>query len=191
MKSALPISAVIAALAATAVAAPAAASANAPAGAAAGTSAAAPPASTLNLSNRRTNLQLEVGDVGASGKGRVFSRFARGGGDTEQQWNFINGGKLVSRKLVRGQTVCLETDSGNRLFVARCVGGKQTQKWAFKLALNAPGAFKDAFVIQNFATKKCVTSAEANARRNAAVGVGSCKSGNPLQQWFAAPLAGD
>lgn len=187
----MAIAAVIAALAATAVAAPAAASSDASVGAATGTSAAAPPAGTLNISNRRTNLQLEVGDVGASGKGRVFSRFARGGNDVEQQWNFINGGKLVSRKLVRGRTVCLETDNAGRLFVARCVGGKQTQKWAFKLALDAPGAFKDAFVIQNFATKKCLTSAVANARRNAAVGVGSCRSGNLLQQWFAASLVSD
>ncbi|MEU4330948.1 hypothetical protein [Nonomuraea dietziae] len=58
-------------------------------------------------------------------------------------------------------------------------------------AVDAPGPFKDAFVIQNFATKKCLASAEPNRRRNAQVGVGSCRSGNALQQWTASPLAGD
>ncbi|MGN9841534.1 hypothetical protein ACTMTI_25745 [Nonomuraea sp. H19] len=176
------LGAMSAALVAAAAAAPMAASADA------ASVAAAPPAGTLNISNRKTNLTLEVGDVGASGKGQVFSRFARGGNDVEQQWNFINGGKLVSRKLVRGQTVCLEADSAGRLFVARCVGGKQTQKWAFKLANDAPAPFKDAFRMQNFATKKCLTSAQPNVRGNAEVGVGSCKGGSLLQQWFAAPL---
>ncbi|MEV4165316.1 hypothetical protein [Nonomuraea dietziae] len=183
------IGAVTAALATTAVASPAAASTGVSTDVV--TSAAAPPAGTLHISNRRTSLALEVGDVGASGRGKVFSTFPRGGNDVEQQWNFINGGKLVSRKLVRGQTVCLETDNAGRLFVARCVGGKQTQKWAFKLAVDAPGPFKDAFVIQNFATKKCLASAEPNGRRNAQVGVGSCRSGNALQQWTASPLVGD
>lgn len=181
----LAIGAVTATLATIAVASPVAASTGAD------TSAAAPPAGTLNIGNRRTGLELEVGDVGASGRGKVFSRFPRGGNDVEQQWNFINGGKLVSRKLVRGQTVCLETDNADRLFVARCVGGKQTQKWAFKLAVNAPAPFKDAFVIQNFATKKCVASAEPNGQRNAAVGVGGCRSGNALQQWVPSPLVSD
>ncbi|MGI5292057.1 hypothetical protein ACQEVF_53345 [Nonomuraea polychroma] len=179
------IGAVNAALVATAIASPAAASTAASAGAVTA-AAAAPPTGTLSISNRKTSLTLEVGDVGSSGKGKVFSRFARGGNDVEQQWNFINGGKLVSRKLVRGQTMCLEADRASQLFVARCVGGKQSQKWAFKLAVDAPAPFKDAFTIQNFATKKCLVSARPNTRGNAVVGVGNCQIGNPLHQWTPA-----
>ncbi|WP_162795061.1 ricin-type beta-trefoil lectin domain protein [Nonomuraea lactucae] len=200
MKQALPdgtrpplpramIGVVSVALATTAMASPAAASAQISTSAVtSATAAAAPPPGTLSIRNRRTALTLEVGDVGGSGKGKVFSRPARGDNDVEQEWNFINRGNLVSRKLVRGQTVCMDTDNADRLFVARCVPGKLTQKWAFKLAVNAPGAFDDIFTIQNFATKKCVTSAQVNARGNAEVGAASCRTGNLFQQWTAAPF---
>lgn len=156
--------------ASTAVSAPAHA---ATAGTAAATTAAAPPRGTIRITN--ANQSLTAGVIGANGRGTVFTSVS-GNQQRVQQWNVING-TLLNRGRSARTSRCLEAGSGGSVFLAPCVTGRNSQKWAFK---------EDGkqFRIQNFQTKKCLRIGAETPQQTAPVTAVECKD-ERRQTWFA------
>ncbi|WP_433256863.1 ricin-type beta-trefoil lectin domain protein [Streptosporangium sp. CA-135522] len=157
--------AVTAALAAIAMAVPADAAV---------TASAAAPVGTIRITN--ANQSLTAGVVNAGGRGNVFTTVG-GNQQVVQQWNHIDGGKLVSRGRSQGTTRCLESGGGGSVFIAPCAAGRNSQKWAFKPA-------GKRFRIQNFQTKKCLKIGATTPQLTAAVSAVECKA-QASQTWFA------
>lgn len=149
------------------------------------TAAANAPTGTITLANRRVGT-LTAGDVGASGKGKVHTGPNKGSNLRIQDWNHINGGKLVSRQTVNGRVLCLEA-SEDKAFIATCEGRKLSQKWAFKIAVDAPGTDGDFYRIQNFQTKECLTPIPPSNGGQLRVAVKDCKAEDQFQQWHPQP----
>ncbi|WP_171074464.1 RICIN domain-containing protein [Nonomuraea basaltis] len=95
-----------------------------------------------------------------------------------QQW-VLSDGRLINKTRSR----CLEAGSGGSIFIAVCAG-KESQKWAFKLAVKGKVPTGDQFRIQNFQTKGCLKIGAVNSQRNARVAAVECKA-ERNQNWFA------
>ncbi|MGJ6969241.1 ricin-type beta-trefoil lectin domain protein [Streptosporangium sp. G11] len=132
------------------------------------------PVGTIRITN--ANQSLTAGVVNSNNRGNVFTTIG-GNQQTVQQWNHINGGKLVSRGRSQGTTRCLETSSGGSVFIAPCVAGKSSQRWSFKEA-------GKQFRIQNFQTKKCLKIGSITPQQTAPVSSVECKA-EAAQTWFA------
>ncbi|WP_328738699.1 RICIN domain-containing protein [Streptomyces erythrochromogenes] len=145
---------------------------------------------TRSYANPKSNLSLTAGGVGPSGKGEVFARIG-GVHENVQSWNFLRD-KIISRGASSGDNLrCLESDSGGNVFIAKCVTGKDSQKWAHKLAQKAPGAFRDQVRIQNFQSKKCLTIGSATGRGTAEVAAKDCKDEATSQRWVVASFTNE
>lgn len=137
---------------------------------------------TRTYTNPRSNLSLTAGGVGPSGKGEAFARIA-GVNERVQSWNFLRE-KIIARGASSGNTLrCLESDSRGNVFIATCATGKESQKWSHKLAVKAPGAFRDQVRVQNFATKKCLTIGKSTGRGTAEVAAKNCSAEASSQRW--------
>ncbi|MGW5848725.1 ricin-type beta-trefoil lectin domain protein [Streptomyces sp. NPDC055254] len=137
---------------------------------------------TRSYTNAQSGLSLTAGGVGPSGKGEVFARIP-GVNENVQSWNFLRD-KIISRGASSGDNLrCLESDNSGNVFIATCVTGKDAQKWAHKLAVKAPGPFRDQVRIQNFKTKKCLTIGSATGRGTAEVAAKDCKEEATSQRW--------
>lgn len=84
------------------------------------------PAGTITISNRRLGY-LTAGDVGPSGKGKLFTSDPEGSNLREHDRNFVNGGKFISRVEAGDQVMRLDTE-GDKPFLAACAD-EQSQKW--------------------------------------------------------------
>ncbi|MGI5285319.1 RICIN domain-containing protein [Nonomuraea polychroma] len=139
------------------------------------TATAAAPSGTIRITN--TNQGLTGGVINSNGNGKVFTSII-GNQFAAQQW-VLSDDRLINKK----QNRCLEAGSGGSVFIAVCAG-KQSQKWAFKLAVKGKVPTGDQFRIQNFQTKTCLKIGAINPRQNARVAAVECKA-ERNQNWFA------
>ncbi|MCX4993612.1 RICIN domain-containing protein [Streptomyces sp. NBC_00568] len=126
-------------------------------------------------------LLLTAGGVGPSGRGKVFAQLP-GVNDLQQSWNLLRDKIITRGGSSSNQLRCLETNREGNLFTASCVTGKASQEWAHKVVDIGDPGFPDTIIIQNFATKKCVTAGAPTGRGTSATAAQNC-TGAANQKW--------